>query len=100
MPEGRFAEVNLEMRKGATLTYRWGAAEPLAFNIHTHRDGETQYVVEETTPGMEGTLTADEDGGYSLMWAYGETLPVSTSGRSVELWYHVDGDYTLHSAVG
>lgn len=104
VPEGRFAEVNMLMEAGDTVRYAWGAAEPLYFNIHTHRNGETINLVEDTTSTMETSFTAEEEGGYSLLWAFGEGVgpvaPPGQGGRSVELWYRVDGAFELHSAVG
>jgi hypothetical protein len=100
--DGTFLELNLEMRRNESFLYRWASSAPLDFNLHTHRDGETQYPVEETADAMEGTWVADEDGGYSLMWSLGDFTPggVGSSGERVDLWYRVDGAYDLHSAVG
>lgn len=100
VPPGGFAEVNTEMKAGETFTYEWTSATPVYFNIHTHRDGVTTNVVEETTDAMRATFTAEEDGGYSLLWALdGGQVPLP-SGNPVPLTYRVDGQYQLHSAVG
>lgn len=101
VPPGGFVEVNTEMKAGQTMTYEWTAASPVYFNIHTHRDGVTTNVVEETADAMQATFTAEEDGGYSLLWALEGDGPVTVpGGQPVPLTYRVDGAYELFSAVG
>lgn len=100
VPPGSFVEVNLEMLAGQTFTYSWETAAPVGFNIHTHRDGVTKNVVEETTDRMAANFTADEDGGYSLLWALESGGLPGAGTEGVELTYRVDGAYELHSGVG
>lgn len=95
-----FAEVNMVMKQGAVVRWDWGAAEPLAFNVHTHRDGETQVLLENTGPNGRGNFTADQDGTFSLLWeppGGGSPVPSSTEPA---LTYRVEGAFELHSAVG
>jgi hypothetical protein len=100
VPQGRFVEVNTEMKRGETLRFAWTTAQPVAFNIHAHRDGQTTNVVEDTTDAMDASYTAEDDGGYSLLWEVPSDTPLPGEGPGVALRYRVDGDYALHSAAG
>lgn len=97
-----FVEVNMEMKAGDRITYDWTAAAPIHFDIHTHRNGETVNLVDETADGGRAEFVAEEDGGYSLLWAQvSQDGPVPpTGGSPVELTYRIDGAFELHSAVG
>lgn len=98
---GRFAEVNMNMEQGATVAYAWEASRPIHFDVHTHRNGETQYWVDETAQRGEGSVTADQRDVFSLLWApEGERPALPGEQEPIELWYRVDGAFDLHSAVG
>jgi hypothetical protein len=60
------------------------------FNVHSHFDGQVQYLVEETAAAHNGTYTNDRAGGYSLMWENTGTVPIT-------LQYRVWGDFVVDS---
>jgi hypothetical protein len=97
--EGTFVEVNMNFKAGQVVHYDWTSEAPLYFNIHTHKNGETLNLVENTTVAMRGSYTAEEDEIASLLWEVPDAAAVAGA-RSVALAYRADGNYTLHSAAG
>jgi hypothetical protein len=87
-----FFEINTEMPLAGNMSWTWHAREglPIAFNVHTHFDGEVQYLVEKTAVEDDGMITADRTGGYSLMWENTGAVPV-------RLTYEVWGNFVVES---
>lgn len=90
IPGSSFFEINTEMPLNATFCWDWSADADLAFDVHSHFDGEVQYHVERTNDGEAACFTNDQEGGYSLLWA-------PTGNTPVQLTYRVWGEFTLHS---
>lgn len=91
-----FCEINTEMEEGAVLSWNWSTepATPIHFDVHTHFDGEVQYLVDDDAVASHaGNVTATRTGGYSLLWE-------NTSNVDVAITYRVTGDYRIHSIVG
>ena len=65
---GQFFEINLQNENGTRMHWAWTSTTDSAFNIHTHFDGEVQYVIEETTTEHSGTYDVVREGGHSFMW--------------------------------
>ena len=92
---GKFAEANLQMKRGATVTatFAEGSAD-LTWDIHSHdHSGETK--IHDHGVGGSGTVefTAPEDGVFSILWKNGgatlSSLEVSISlgdGTSIHSW--------------
>ncbi len=91
---GVFYEINTEMELDAVLNWDWHITQgqPVHFDVHTHFDGEAQYLVDESVAEHEGNVTAHRKGGYSLLWQNEGATPLT-------LEYRVWGDFHLHSIV-
>lgn len=76
---GGFAELNLLMKKGDVVRWSWSTAggQKVYFNVHTHNNGTTQYPLEMETASDDGSFTAPEGTGYSLMWQAFGKAPVT-----------------------
>jgi hypothetical protein len=102
-PSTRFFEINLEMDVNKTFSYEWSLVgntnQKIAFNIHTHFDGQVQYLVQGHWNALKGNHTQTRSGGVSLMWE-----PKDASGTAitsdVRLHYRVVGPFHLHSMAG
>lgn len=92
-PEGEgFAEVNLLMRAGQSVSWAWTATGgELYFNVHSHVGANVTDHVQKVAAADEGTFTAPAEGSYSLLWEnLGKTAAV--------LHYRVTGDAGLDPA--
>ncbi len=91
LASGQFFEINTVMPLNGTMHWDWHIEEGTdsAFNLHTHFDGEVQYLVEETTDAHAGKVVADREGGYSLMW--------ENEGAPQTIVYRVWGDFEVDS---
>lgn len=87
---GQFYEVNTQAPANGTLSWDWSATASIHFDVHTHFDGEVQYVVEEQTGASQGSYHVNRTGGHSYLWENTGTLPVT-------LTYRVWGDFELDS---
>lgn len=87
---GTFFEINTIMPEGASFHWDWTTTEVVAFDVHSHFDGEVQYLVEKTTDADVGHFTNDREGGYSLLWDNEGNVPVT-------LTYRVWGEFAVDS---
>lgn len=89
---GSFAEVNLILEANATFSYKWALVqgESVDFNIHSHKDGKTQYHERKTGASHEGTFTTTDRGVYSLLWA-------NRGVATVVLETTIEGPFRVHS---
>lgn len=81
IPPGQFFEINMQNELGSVLHWDWSATSASAFNLHTHFDGETEYVVEETTDAHADRYEVVRTGGHSLMWENPGSTPQTVSYR-------------------
>jgi plastocyanin len=84
VPAGKFAEANLLLRAGDTITWDWSASQVVHFNVHTHQAGGATELVAQDAASNQGSFTAPQAGGYSLLWENG-------GGAAVTLEYSVQG---------
>ncbi len=68
IPAGSFFEINTQMDEGARISWDWTTDNDSPFNVHTHFDGEVQYLVELTADAHAGSVVQNRTGGLSLMW--------------------------------
>lgn len=87
---GTFFEINTQMPEGSTFHWDWVASDVVAFDVHSHFDGEVQYLVERETDADRGSFTNDREGGYSLLWE-------NTGSTPVTLEYRVWGEFEVDS---
>ncbi len=94
--EDGFCEINTNMLAGDSLAWNWTTSPhtPIHFDVHTHFDGDVQYLVDDDAMHEHaGNITADRDGGYSLLW--------ENNGQStVDIIYRITGEFRIHSIVG
>lgn len=92
IPPGTFFEINTQMPGNASFHWDWVIEEgtAVAFDVHSHFDGEVQYLVEKTAAEDRGSFTNDREGGYSLLWE-------NTGAAPVTLVYRVWGDFEVDS---
>ncbi len=91
-----FCEINTNMIEGDVLSWNWTTSPqtPIHFDVHTHFDGEVQYLLDDDAIASHaGNITAHRDGGYSLLWQ-------NNSNNSVQISYKVSGEFRIHSIVG
>ncbi|MGB1696867.1 MAG: hypothetical protein ACPHK8_00535 [Thermoplasmatota archaeon] len=86
----QFFEINTQMPGNGTFCWDWTSSADVAFDVHSHFDGEVQYLVEKTASEDRGCFTNDREGGYSLLWANEGASPVS-------LTYKVWGQFVVDS---
>lgn len=77
-PDG-FLEVNLEMNATDAVTAAFEAQEPVAWDVHSHREGEV--VLHDEGRAATGTVAfeAPSGGTYSLLWENDGDEPVELS---------------------
>lgn len=90
VPDGSFFEINTDMASGAVIAWNWTSSDHVAFDLHTHFDGQVQYHVERHTDADADQYEAQRDGGHSLLWA-------NDTGAPVQVTYMVWGDFTVDS---
>jgi hypothetical protein len=73
---GQFAEVCGRLNRGDTVSWRFEADQPLAFNIHYHAGNAVEYPArEEAARSAHGTLAVELDQDYCWMWASKSGVP-------------------------
>lgn len=89
---GAFFEINTVMELEKELCWDWAIAEgeEVHFDVHTHFDGEVQYIVEQRVASGSGCITSQREGGHSLLWEALGTAPVT-------LTYTVWGEFEVDS---
>ncbi len=89
---GAFFEINTQMEDGASMSWAWTIAEESTsdFNVHSHFDGEAQYLVVESTTAHTGRIDVNRTGGYSLMWENPGAVPQT-------IQYRAWGDFAVDS---
>ncbi len=83
-------EINLENDLHDNMSWVWSASAVNEFNIHTHFDGEVQYLVFETTDEHSGSYQVNRTGGHSFMWENTGTTPITIE-------YRIWGAFQVHS---
>lgn len=86
----QFFEINTQMPGNGTFCWDWTTTADVAFDVHSHFDGEVQYLVEKTASEDRGCFTNDREGGYSLLWA-------NENAALVSLTYTVWGQFEVDS---
>lgn len=91
---GSFVELNLEMNASAELAYRWSTTPEttIAFDVHSHEGTDVRYHEQVEASQHEGSFTAPEDGGYSLLWE-------NTASEPVTVEIHIQGALVLDSVA-
>ncbi len=69
VPAGGFAEVNLLLDAGDTVTWDWQADQAMRFGVHIHDGDGVTYLVSVDGRDDASSFKAPETGGYSLMWS-------------------------------
>lgn len=82
IPPGQIFEVNLQMQLYDELHWEWTSSSVSDYNVHTHFDGEVQYLVETSGTSGEGNITAARTGGHSFMWDNPQNAPQSVTYRA------------------
>jgi len=78
---GEGAEVKMDMRKGAKISYAW-TVEGGTVNHDTHGEGsgsQISYSKGRGVPGDEGELTAAFDGNHGWFWRNRSSAPVTVN---------------------
>lgn len=89
----RFYEINTIAEQGIEICWLWSSAADVEFDLHTHFDGQLEYLYQETTHADRGCYTTQREGGHSLLWYNGGSPSVAVDLR---VW----GDFELASIVG
>jgi plastocyanin len=87
---GKWAEANLLLKAGDTISWEWASTQAARFNVHTHEGGSAKDLVDESGVSGRDTFTAPKDGAYSLMWTNASPQPAT-------LTYTITGAGTLDS---
>lgn len=90
VPGAQFFEINTLMPENGTFCWDWTSSADVVFDVHSHFDGEVQYLVQYTASDGRGCFTNQREGGYSLLWDNQGAAPVS-------LTYTVQGDFEVDS---
>lgn len=91
---GEFAEVDVELTEGATMTAHFEADAALAWNVHSHPGAESTIHVEGRDSVGSPPFTADAAGLYSYLWLNEGNEPVKlTVELSIEGMGRVDSAY-------
>ncbi len=89
---GKFAEINLEMARGSTVTAAFTSSGPVAWNVHSHAGEAVAVHAEGTSTGETIRFVADRAGGFSLLWQNKGTAAVT-----LDVTLRTEGSVTLHS---
>jgi len=65
---GRFAEINVELADGATMTAAYEADGIVAWNVHSHPDDKPKIHAEGDAAKGTQAFAADKGGLYSYIW--------------------------------
>lgn len=86
----RFVEVNLEMNESASVTARYQADAAVAWDVHSHEQGQIR--LHDEGESAEGTITfeAPNAGTFSILWE-------NRGEDAVDLSVTVQGDATVDS---
>ncbi len=86
----RFVEVNLELNESASVTARYQADAAVAWDVHSHEQGQVR--IHDEGESAEGTITfeAPHAGTFSILWE-------NRGQAAVDLSVTVRGDATVDS---
>lgn len=75
---GQGAEVKMEMKQGAKVTYKWEATADVNYDLHGDGSGkETSYKKGRSVTKDDGMLTASFDGNHGWFWRNRTKQPVT-----------------------
>jgi hypothetical protein len=78
---GKADEACMKLRVGDTLTWRFDADAPVAFNVHHHVGKDVKMPVDvKTARRHEGRLVADHANDWCLMWTAAQAAPARVKG--------------------
>lgn len=84
---GSFAEHDIRMDAGWSLTYNWSADADLYFDIHSHDGPKVEYHLQNgSTNGSVGTFEAPSRQIYSLFWENRADAPINVTWQAEGRW--------------
>lgn len=90
---GKFAEINLEMTKGAAVTVEFmSTGAPVVWNVHSHVGEQAVIHAEGSSASDAVRFVAERDGAFSYMWQNKGTGPMR-----LDVKLRADGSVKLHS---
>lgn len=89
---GGFAEINLQMAKGAAVTARFTGSAPLAWNVHSHAGDRVLVHAEGSAAADSVRFVAEQGGAYSYVWQNKGDGPIT-----LDVALRSEGDVSLHS---
>ncbi|MGQ0536609.1 MAG: hypothetical protein ACT4PT_11115 [Methanobacteriota archaeon] len=93
IPPNLFAELNMNMTRGAVFNYTFEADADVYFNIHSHPNDELVIHEEGTYRTHAGTFAADRDDVFSILFENRGLAPITVR-------YGVEGRFEVHSFSG
>lgn len=89
----KFAEINLQMAKGAAVTVDFSSAgAAIGWNVHSHASERTVVHAEGSTAADTVRFVADRDGVFSYLWQNKGRSPLT-----LDVKLQAEGSVTLHS---
>lgn len=90
---GKFAEINLEMAKGAAVTVEFiSSGAPVAWNVHSHVGDQAVIHAEGSSASDTIRFVAERDGAFSYLWQNKGTGPMT-----LDVKLRAEGPVRLHS---
>jgi hypothetical protein len=90
---GKFAEINLEMARGAAVTAEFtSSGAPVAWNVHSHVGEQATIHAEGSSASDTVRFVAERDGAFSYLWQNKGTGPMT-----LDVKLRTEGSVKLHS---